>query len=96
MKKFVVSAVIMLCVCMAGSAFAVPQSQTVSTKQKVVLVDRNGDNRIDGVDIYDENGKVVKKGYDTNNDMVIDRCETYDQNTGLPIVTESDKAFELN
>lgn len=93
MKKLVVLVVLILCVALAGLVLAVPQSQTVSTKQ--VMVDRNGDTKIDGVDIYDEGGNVVKRGYDTNGDMKVDRWETYDPNTGLPIVTESDGAFEL-
>ena len=45
--------------------------------------------------IYDESGKVVKRGYDTNGDMVVDKWETYDQNTGMPVVTQSDGSFEL-
>ena len=93
MNKLAVLVLIVLCVCLTCSAFAVSQSQKVSTK--TVLVDRNNDGKIDGVDIYDESGKVVKRGYDTNGDMTIDRWETTDENTGLPIVTESDKAFEL-
>jgi hypothetical protein len=93
MKKFVVLVALMLCIVLAGVASAAPQSQMVSTKH--VLVDRNGDNKIDGVDIYDESGKVVKRGYDTNGDMVVDKWETYDENTGMPIVTKSDGAFEL-
>ncbi len=95
MKKIFALVVIMLCVVLAGAAFAAPQSQKVSTEQKSVLVDRNGDTRIDGIDIYDKDGKVIKRGYDTNGDMVIDKWETYDENTGMPIVAESDKAFEL-
>lgn len=93
MKKTVVLIAIMLCLVFIGAASAVPEDEKVSTKQ--VTVDRNGDNKIDGVDIYDESGEVVKRGYDTNGDMVIDRWETYDENTGMPIVTESDKSFEL-
>ena len=93
MKKFAIVAALILSVILTGAAFAVPQSQTVSTKQ--VMVDRNGDNKIDGVDIYDDSGKIVKRGYDTNNDMVVDKWETYDENTGMPIVTESDGSFEL-
>jgi len=38
---------------------------------------------------------VVKRGYDSNGDMKVDRWETYDQNTGMPIVVESDAAFLL-
>lgn len=94
MKKIIVLVLIMLCVGQMGIVLAVPQSQTVSTKQ--VMVDRNNDGRIDGVDIYDESGKVVKRGYDTNADMKVDKWETYDPNTGMPIVTESDGSYELN
>lgn len=93
MKKVTVLVAIMLCIAFIGTALAVQQSQKLSTKQ--ILVDRNADTRIDGIDVYDANGKVVKRGYDTNSDMVIDKWETYDENTGMPIVTESDKAFEL-
>lgn len=95
MKKVVIFAAIMLCAVLAGAAFVVAESQTVATEQKSVLADRNGDTRIDGIDIYDKGGKIVKRGYDTNGDMVIDKWETYDENTGMPVVTESDKAFEL-
>lgn len=95
MKKIVALVVIMLCVAFIGTSFAVPQNQVVSTKHKVVFADKNGDGKIDTVEIYDESGKVVKRGYDTNNDMVIDKWETYDENSGMPIVTESDEAFEL-
>ncbi|MDP3792041.1 MAG: hypothetical protein Q8R38_08385 [Candidatus Omnitrophota bacterium] len=93
MKKFVVLVAAVLCVILAGSAFAVPQHEQMSTKQ--IMVDRNGDAKIDGVDIYDVDNKVVKRGYDTDNDMVVDKWETYDENTGMPIVTASDEAFEL-
>lgn len=71
------------------------ESQKLSTKQKNVMVDRNSDGKIDGVDIYDENGNVVKRGYDSNNNMRVDRWQTYDENTGTPIVVESDEAFLL-
>ena len=93
MKKLVVLFALILCIVFAGTAFAVPQDQKVSTKQ--VMVDRNGDGKIDGVDIYDESGKVVKRGYDTNGDGMVEQWETYDQNTGLPVITKSDSAFEL-
>ncbi len=93
MNKIFILAIIILCAALTVNASAVPQHEKMSTKE--IQVDRNGDTRIDGVDIYDEDGKVVKRGYDTNNDMVIDRWETYDPNTGMPIVTESDKAYEL-
>jgi hypothetical protein len=95
MKRIALSvAVVMLCVVIAGVVFAVPQSQRISTK--TMLADRNNDGKIDGVDVYDQNDKVMQRGYDSNNDMVIDRWEQTDENTGLPIVTPSDGAFELN
>lgn len=95
MYKYLAIVLLLLCVVLAGNVFAVPQHESYSTDQKHIMVDRNGDKAIDGVDIYNSDGKVVKKGYDTNNDMVIDKWDTYDENTGMPIVTESDKAFEL-
>jgi hypothetical protein len=95
MNKMFVFVIIMLCVVLTGTAFTAAQGQTVSAEQKSVLADRNGDTRIDGIDIYNKDGGIVKRGYDTNGDMVIDKWETYDENTGMPIVTESDKAFEL-
>jgi len=94
MKRIVVLVMMMLCVAFVANVIAVPQSQRISTK--TMLVDRNNDGKIDGVDVYDQNGKVMQRGYDTNNDMVIDRWEQTDENTGLPIVTKSDGAFELN
>ena len=93
MKRIIV--VTLLCVALAGTAFAVPQNQKLSTSPKQVMVDRNNDGKIDGVDIYDDSGKVVKRGYDTNGDGFVERWESYDENSGMPIVTQSDKAFEL-
>ena len=94
MKKFaallVVSAVLLsFGICIAA------ESEHLSTKSKNVMVDRNNDGKIDGVDIYDDSGKVVKRGYDTNGDGYVDVWETKDENTGMPIVTQSDKSFEL-
>ena len=94
MKRLVLAVVVLLFVVSIGICIAA-DSQHLSTKPKQVLVDRNGDGKIDGVDIYDDSGKVVKRGYDTNGDNFVDRWERYDENTGMPIVTESDKAFEL-
>lgn len=94
MKKIAVSVAVMLCLVFAGICIAA-NSEHLSTKPKQVLVDRNGDGKIDGVDIYDDSGKVVKRGYDTKGDGFVDRWETYDENTGTPIVTQSDKAFSL-
>ena len=41
------------------------------------------------------NIKELNKIYDMNNDMKVDQWQTYDDNTGLPIVVASDEAFEL-
>lgn len=95
MKKFAAWIVIVAVAALFAGICAAAESQKYSTKQKDAMVDRNGDGRIDGVDIYDESGKVVKRGYDTDNDMKVDNWETYDGNTGLPIVTQSDKAYLL-
>ena len=94
MKRLVLAVVVLLFVVSIGICIAA-DSQHLSTKPKQVLVDRNGDGKIDGVDIYDDSGKVVKRGYDTNGDMKVDKWETYDQNTGMPIVVESDNSFLL-
>ena len=94
MKRLVLAVVVLLFVVSIGICIAA-DSQHLSTKPKQVLVDRNGDGKIDGVDIYDDSGKVVKRGYDNNADGYVDTWETTDENTGMPIVTQSDKAFEL-
>ncbi|MDO8535426.1 MAG: hypothetical protein Q7S30_00205 [Candidatus Omnitrophota bacterium] len=94
MKKFVVFLVLSAVILSAGICMAA-ESQKLSTSQKQVMVDRNNDGKIDGVDIYDENGKVVKRGYDVDGDMKVDNWETYDDNTGMPIVVKSDQAFLL-
>jgi hypothetical protein len=94
MRNTVLFVVVVLCVSVAAVAFAVPQSQRISTK--TMLVDRNNDGKIDGIDVYDQNSKVMQRGYDTDNDMVVDRWEPTDEETGMPRVTESDGAFELN
>jgi len=94
MKKLAALVMVMLCVALTGTVLAVPQHERISTK--TMLVDRNNDGKIDGVDVYDQGGKVMQRGYDTNRDMVIDRWEQTDENSGLLIVTGSDSAFELN
>lgn len=94
MKKIAVLLVVLLVLMSVGVCMAA-ESQKFSTKQKNVTVDRNEDGKIDGVDIYDESGKVVKRGYDSNGDMRVDNWQTYDENTGTPIVVESDKAYLL-
>ena len=94
MKKFVALSVALAVVMSIGICMAA-ESQKLSTSPKQVMVDRNLDGKIDGVDIYDESGKVVKRGYDSNGDMKVDKWEAYDQNNGMPIVVESDEAFLL-
>ena len=94
MKKLIVLFVVLAVVLSTGISMAV-QSQKFSTKQNTKMVDRNGDGKIDGVDIYDEDGNVVKRGFDTDGDMTVDNWEADDENTGLPIVTQSDTAFLL-
>ena len=94
MKKLAVLLVVLAALLSVGICMAA-ESQKLSTSRKNVIVDRNNDGKIDGVDIYDESGKVVKRGYDSNGDMKVDRWETYDENNGMPIVVESDEAFLL-
>ena len=94
MKKILTLLVVSAVVLSVGICIAA-ESQKWSTSQKSVMVDRNKDTKIDGVDIYDESGKVVKRGYDTDNNMRVDKWETYDENTGLPIVVASDEAYLL-
>ena len=94
MKKFLMLLVMSAIVLSAGMCMAA-ESEKWSTSQKGVTVDRNNDGKVDGVDIYDDSGKVMKRGYDTNDNMRVDRWETYDENTGLPIVVASDEAYLL-
>jgi hypothetical protein len=71
-----------------------PQGQVVKArKYKEVPVDRNGDTRIDGVDIYDNDSRLVKQGYDDDGDGMNDRYLDYDPNTGMPMTTASDQEF---
>lgn len=95
MRKLMLVVLIMLCVVYAGACMAAGETVRVTPTGKEVLVDRNKDGAVDGVDVYDTNGKVVRRGYDTDGDNYVDRWEKYDENTGMPIVVESDKAFEL-
>ena len=62
-------------------------------KYKEVPVDRNGDLKIDGVDIYDNDDRIVRKGYDDDGDGLNDRYLKIDPNTGMPMVTASDQEF---
>ena len=94
MRKLAVLLILLVAVLSVGICMAA-ESQRLSTSPKQVMVDRNNDGKIDGVDIYDAKGIEVKRGYDTNGDMKVDRWETYDENTGTPIVVKSDEAFLL-
>ena len=70
-------------------------AEEAAPKQKEVMVDRDNDGVTDGVDIFNDVGKIIKRGYDTDGNKTVDRWQAYDGNTGMPIVTESDKAFLL-
>jgi hypothetical protein len=94
MKKLAVLLVVLAVFLSVGICVAA-ESQHLSTSSKHQMVDRNGDGKIDGVDIYDESGKVVERGFDSNENMRVDRWETYDENTGMPIVVASDEAYLL-
>ncbi len=94
MKKFV-SLLTVLAVLLSVGISMAAESQKFSTSSKQTMVDRNSDGKIDGVDIYDESGKVVKRGYDTDGDKKVDNWQTYDENTGMPIVVASDANFLL-
>lgn len=78
-----------------AQAQAEGQPELVKAKKayREVPVDRNGDGKIDGVDFYDDQGRLVRKGYDENGDGLNDRYLDYDPNTGMPMVTQSDKEF---
>jgi hypothetical protein len=77
--------------CRAESA----QAPAPAAGERIVDVDRNGDGTIDGVDVYNEENKLIRRGYDTNNDGVMESYQSYNPNTGLPDVVESDKSMEL-
>lgn len=70
------------------------QPQVVKArKYKEVPVDRNGDTKIDGVDIYDNDNRLVKQGYDDDGDGMNDRYLDYDPETGMPMVASTDQEF---
>ena len=70
------------------------QGDVASAKKfKEVPVDRNGDTKIDGVDVYDDQDRIVRKDYDDDGDGMNDRFLDYDPNTGMPMVTASDQEF---
>ena len=77
-----------------GVSQAAPQGEMVKAKKyREVPVDRNGDLKIDGVDIYDNDNRLVRKGYDDDGDGLNDRYLNIDPNTGMPMVTASDQEF---
>jgi hypothetical protein len=77
-----------------GQALEQPQGQIVKArKYKEVPIDRNGDTKIDGVDIYDNDEKLVRQGYDDDGDGMNDRYLDYDPETGMPMVTATDQEF---
>jgi hypothetical protein len=77
-----------------AQAPAKDESQPAVAKQyKEVPVDRNGDTKIDGVDVYDDQHRIVRKDYDDDGDGMNDRYLDYDPNTGMPMVTASDQEF---
>jgi hypothetical protein len=90
MRLCIIVAAALLLFC--GSAWP---TETRGVTERTVEIDRDGDGEMDGVDVYDEVGKLVRRGYDDNRDHVMDRWQTYDPNTGLPNVVESDTAGEL-
>ena len=78
----------------AAQEQAQPQGEMVKArKYREVPVDRNGDLKIDGVDIYDNDNRLVRQGYDDNGDGLNDRYLDIDPNTGMPMVTASDQEF---
>ena len=95
MKRYISIITVIALVIMGRACYAKEAAKPDMSKYREVKVDRNNDGKIDGVDVYNEQGKIVKKGYDTNGDMAPDRWETYDTNTGLPDVVKSDSAYNL-
>jgi hypothetical protein len=61
----------------------------------IIQVDRNGDGTMDGEDVYNSEGKLIRKGYDSDGDGVMESYQSYDPNTGMPDVVPSDKNMEL-
>lgn len=80
---------------LAAAAFPVMAKEGGAPKVKEVKVDRNKDGKIDGVDIYDEEGRVTRRGYDTDNNGTFDRWQSYDPNTNMPTVVDSDRYGQL-
>jgi len=95
MRKLVVLIALVAASALTAGACYAQACEKAAVNQKEVMVDRDGDGVTDGVDIFDNSGKLVKRGYDTDNDMMVDKWESYDENTGLPVVVQSDTAFEL-
>lgn len=95
MKKYVIAVVLSACVFMSGICVAASSPDQLAPNEKKTIVDRNNDGKSDGVDIFNQDGRLARRGYDTDGDGYVDMWQATDENTGLPIVTQSDKAFEL-
>ncbi len=84
------------CVLLVGvSSAEEAKGAKTAPKEKVVNIDKDNNGVIDEKEIYNEEGKIVRKGYDTNGDGVMERWQSYDPNTGLPNIVGSDTAGEL-
>ena len=94
MKKLLALVVALSVLLSVGICMAAVSEKWTADKNGV-KVDRNNDGKIDGVDFYDDSGKVIKRGYDSDGDMKVDTWQTYDGNTGLPVVVKSDSAYLL-
>ncbi|MDD5495780.1 MAG: hypothetical protein PHP46_01610 [Candidatus Omnitrophica bacterium] len=82
--KYLCVALVFLSVLCAGPCMA-----------REIDVDRDGDGTMDGVDVYDQDDRKIRSGYDMDHDGNIERWQTYDPNTGLPDVVPSDSLDEI-
>lgn len=71
------------------------KKEPAAPQEKVVEVDSDKDGIVDMLDIFNLQGKLIRREYDTNGDRVMDRYQNYNPNTGLPDVVASDKMGEL-
>jgi len=81
-----------LCAVAAGLCYAEAPAadKPAEGNVKAVVVDRNNDGIMDGVDEFDKGGRIIRKGYDTDADGQCETWETYDPDTGaLKIPGES-------
>lgn len=94
--KYLCIAAVVACALAFGASSAVSAEGPAQAKGgRTIDVDRNGDGAVDGVDVYNEDNKLIRRGYDTDGDGVMESYQSYDPNTGLPDVVESDKNMEL-